>query len=228
MSTPSLSSPPGLSTGSRLVILGDTDEARSTIVVRVKDGLIWISGAVCPGAPGDTVNLVHVVQGDAQYWSRARVELIPPETLALRRTSDWQRRQRRSHVRLSTHGVRMELKRVEEEVAPPPEVTHPMIDVSAGGTSVRTTAEFDVGESVRCSFRLPEVGHFELDARVVRMGKSHKDETPRTVGFEFMAISAGEQAALRRWIYAEEARRHREIRDRSMKKTEPGPEFDSE
>ncbi len=216
MSSPPLSKPPGLSTGSRLVILSEGDEARSTIVVRVKDGLIWISGGVSPGAPGDMVNLVHVVRGDAQYWSRARVELIPPETLALRRTSDWQRRQRRSHVRLSTHGVRMELQRVEEEeAAPPPEVTHPMIDVSAGGTSVRTSAEFDVGESVRCSFRLPEVGQFELDARVVRMGRSQRGVTPRTVGFEFNSISAGEQAALRRWIYAEEARRHRENRERA-------------
>lgn len=225
MSSTPLVKPPGLSTGSRLVILGQENEARSTIVVRVKDGLIWISGGVCPGAPGDLVNLIHVVPGDAQYWARARVELIPPETLALRRTSDWDRRQRRSHVRLSTHGVRLELQRAEDEdESEALEQTHPMIDVSAGGTSVRTSEEFDVGESVRCSFRLPEVGHFELDARVVRMGKSSKGATRRAVGFEFISISPVEQASLRRWIYAEEARRHREARERAEADAKVDPE----
>ena len=172
MSAPTQVRPPGLSTGSRLVILGQADEARSTIVVQVRDGLIWISGGVCPGEPGEMVNLIHVVKGDAQYWARARVELIPPESFALRRTSPWNRRQQRSHVRLSTHGVDMGVHRMEE--SDPFEETHPMIDVSAGGTAVRTTAEFDMGESVRCSFRLPDVGEFELDARVVRMGKTRR------------------------------------------------------
>ena len=219
MSEPSLAQPPGLSTGSRLVILGEANEARSTIVVRVKDGLIWISGGVCPGEPGEMVNVIHVVQGDAQYWSRARVELIPPETLALRRTSPWRRRQQRSHVRLSTHGVHIGVQRSKVDLDP--EETHPMIDVSAGGTSVRTKAEFDVGESVRCSFRLPEVGEFELDARVVRMGRTRRGVTPRTVGFEFSEISPVEQAALRRWIFSEEARRHKESKERLEEEQDP-------
>ena len=87
---------PELSTGSHIVIFGADDEPRSAIVVKVRDGLIWISGSATPGEPDERVSLLYSVPGDAQYWSTARVELVPPETLALRRTGPWSRQQRRA------------------------------------------------------------------------------------------------------------------------------------
>lgn len=218
MSTVAYRCRPPLSTGSRLVVVGEGRELRSAIVVRVKDGLIWISGSANPGHPGERVEIVHVVPDDAQYWSAARVELIPPETLALRRTGPWQRLQRRSQVRLSTHGVDLDVTRIGEFLDSCDALKFPMLDVSASGASGRTRADFGVGDSVRCDFRLPGGDRFEVTARVARIVDDRSGSKLRVIGFEFTGIGIDEQASLRRWIYREEARRYRDRKLREGKK----------
>jgi Tfp pilus assembly protein PilZ len=98
---------------------------------------------------------------------------------------------------------------VEELVDKGEPVKLPMLDVSAGGTSGRTRTDFGVGDAVLCEFSLPGVGNFEVTARVARVIEDRAGSKPSIVGFEFMDIGADEQASLRRWIYREEARRHR-------------------
>lgn len=198
---------PTLSTGSRLLIVGDSDgKPRTTIVVRVSDGLIWISGVDDPGRPGEQVDMLYVVPGDAQYQAPARVELVPPETLALRRIGEWRRSQRRSEVRLTTHGVQLEVEHSAggNESSAIEKLT--MVDVSAGGAAASGVSSLSSGNTVDCGFRLPGRGVFRIGAKVVRVqpkGKGHM------LGFEFVGATAEEQAALRRWIYREESRRHR-------------------
>ncbi len=204
---------PKLSTGSRLVLLGEAgDPLRSAIVVRVSDGLIWISGIEEPGAPGEMVKMVHVVPGDAQYVAPARVELVPPETLVLRRVGSWRRSQRRSHVRLTTYDVALEVERHGRRDQPPEREKLQMVDVSAGGAAGRERSELAPGEIVTCGFHLQGEGSFELQARVVRVDARGAS---RIVGFEFVGADLEEQAALRRWIYREEARRHRDAKRRN-------------
>ncbi len=198
---------PSLSTGTRLVTLGADHVPHTTTVVRVNDGLIWISGGSRPGEPGDTVTLIHVATGDAQYWAPARVELVPPETLALRRIGAWERRQRRAQVRLTTHDVSVDILRIDDLLDARKQECAPMLDVSASGASARTALELEMGEAVQCRFHLPSVGDFELEARVVRVAEA-RGQSRRVVGFEFLDMTPEQQAALRQWIFAEEARRH--------------------
>lgn len=199
---------PELSTGSHIVIFGENDEPRSAIVVQVRDGLIWISGTVSPGEPDERVSLLYSVPGDAQYWSTARVELLPPETLALRRTGPWSRRQRRAHVRLTTHGIDLEVSRFDARRGAESEKL-PMLDVSVGGALGRAAGHYEVDEHVECSFELPEVGLFDLDARVVRTIPGKGSNARNTVAFSFQDVGPMQQSRLRRWIFAEEARRYR-------------------
>jgi len=213
MTLPANLQPPGLSTGSRLLLLGEKTEPRVTIVVRVKDGLIWISGTENPGAPGERVTAVHIVSGDAQYWAPTRVELVPPETLALRRIGPWQRRQRRAHVRLTTHGIDVELLRLEagdETSEARWREGFALLDISAGGALVNAEAGMQAGECLRCRFHLPRAGNFDLLGRVVRVRPAPRSTRRHLLGIEFLEIGLEQQAALRRWIFAEEARRHRE------------------
>ncbi|MCP3985269.1 MAG: PilZ domain-containing protein [bacterium] len=201
---------PTLSTGSRLLLVGESGGAPiSSIVVRVSDGLIWISGVDEPGEPGDTVRMVYVVPGDAQYHAPARVEFIPPETLALRRIGEWRRQQRRAQVRLNTHGIQLKVQRSGEGNEPAKTYKLAMVDISAGGAAARGKAELASGDDVLCTFRLPGREAFHLDARVVRARPSGRGHI---LGFEFIDVSPEEQSGLRRWIYREESRRHHQAK----------------
>ena len=206
---------PTLSTGSRLILVGEADEVpRAAIVVRVGDGLIWISGVDDPGQPGERVRMVYVVQGDAQYQALARVELIPPETLVLRRIGEWRRSQRRTQVRLTTHGVRLDVQRQFADDEQDQNEKLMMLDVSAGGAAGQGVSDLSTGDTVSCGFRLPGRDVFHLEARVVRVRPKGRG---RVVGFEFVDASLEEQAALRCWIYREEARRYRKAKLRGRK-----------
>ncbi|MCP5055628.1 MAG: PilZ domain-containing protein [bacterium] len=199
---------PTLSTGSRLLLIGDSDGVpRATIVVRVSDGLIWISGVDEPGRPGEQLDMLYVVPGDAQYQAPARVELVPPETLALRRIGEWRRSQRRTEVRLTTHGVQLEVERPPEGSESASVEKLKMVDVSAGGAAARGVSSLSSGDDVHCGFQLPGRGVFRIGAKVVRVQPKGRG---RVLGFEFVGATPEEQAALRRWIYREESRRHRQ------------------
>lgn len=203
---------PKLTTGSRLILAGKLDEApRSAIVVRVAGGLIWISCIDDPGEPGERVQMIHVVDGDAQYQAPTRVELVPPETLALRRIGAWQRLQRRMQVRITTYGVQLEVEPLLSEVGPGRIEKLTMIDISAGGAAGQGASALALGQAVICSFALSGSGSFRVRACVSRI-RTHGSN--RLTGFAFLDLSPDEQAALRSWIYREEACRHRESKHR--------------
>jgi len=197
-----------LETGAQLSIRrGDGD--RRVVVVQVKDGLIWISGVSKPGREGERVIIEHLVPGDARYFAAARVEFVPPQTFALRRVGEWERNQRRSDVRISTYGVHLSVNSRDDYDE---ETRIPMVDVSAGGAAGRSADYFEEGDEVLCSFELPGEARFELEAKVVRLGRSSKGSERRLVAFAFRDPLDNQRAALLRWIYREQTRRHREFR----------------
>jgi len=203
-----------LGTGSRLRLRSDAQRSRSeVIVVQVKDGLIWISGVDTPGGAGERVTMEHLVAGDARYFAPARVEFVPPETYALRRIGEWQRHQRRADVRISTHGIELQIRPLEAVWdTPSEEVRIPLLDVSAGGAAARVSSELELGDAVLCSFELPGEKRFDLPARVARVGRPGKHSRRRLIGFEFQRVDDEQRAALLRWIYREQTRRHREMK----------------
>jgi c-di-GMP-binding flagellar brake protein YcgR len=141
------------------------------------------------------------------------VEFVPPETYALRRTGEWTRQQRRADVRVSTHGLDFTVLRSAREGDPEKECL-PVADLSAGGASVRAAGYFEVGEEVRCVFDLPGEQSFDLRARVVRRSESAGSSGRGRVAFQFLGVDHDHHAALLRWVYREQARRHREEKRR--------------
>lgn len=202
---------PVLECGARLVVRGEEPEAdRTAIVVQLKNGLIWISRCETPGEAGERVTIERRVDGDACYQAPARVEFVPPETYALRRIGEWRRRQRRADVRVSTHGLELTVVQRSGEIHPEQERV-PVADLSAGGVSVRLERGLEIGDEVRCVFELPGEQRFDLRARVVRRAGTGRGGR---VAFQFVDVDDEHHSALLRWVYREQARRHREQKAR--------------
>jgi hypothetical protein len=200
---------PVLECGARLIVRRNgLDSDRTAIVVQLKHGLIWISQCERPGDVGERVMIGRRVDGDALYQAPARVEFVPPETYALRRTGEWRRHQRRADVRVSTHGLELTVIR-QTPTGDPERERFPVTDLSAGGVSVRAEDSFDVGDEVYCVLELSGEQRYELRAEVVRCSKSGN-----RVAFRFLDVDHEHHAALLQWVYREQVRRHRVERKR--------------
>jgi hypothetical protein len=202
---------PVLECGARLTVRGDEPGGdRTAIVVQLKHGLIWISRCETPGEAGDRVVIERLIDGDASYQASARVEFLPPETYALRRVGEWRRQQRRADVRVSTYGLELTIIRplAAGESA---QERFSVADLSAGGLSIRAVDCFEAGEEVRCVFELPGERRFDLRARAVRCrGSGDRGR----VAFEFFDVDHEHHSSLLQWVYREQARRHREEKER--------------
>jgi hypothetical protein len=206
---------PALECGTRLTVRGEEPgHDRTAIVVQLSHGLIWISRCGTPGEAGERVVIERLVEGDASYEAAARVEFLPPETYALRRTGAWRRQQRRADVRISTYGLDLTVIR-PLEAGEPAQESFSVADLSAGGLSIRGEDCFEAGEEVRCIFELPGERRFDLRARVVRCGGS--GDRGR-VAFQFCDVDNENHSSLLRWVYREQARRHREEKRRRKKR----------
>jgi hypothetical protein len=202
---------PALECGTRLIVRGpESEEDRTAIVVQLKNGLIWISRFETPGEAGERVVIERPIDGDACYAAPARVEFVPPETYALRRVGEWQRRQRRADVRVSTKGLDLTVIRPDGDSQPDGEKV-PVADISAGGVCVGSVAGLEAGDEVRCIFELPGEQRFDLRARVVRRGGTGQSGR---VAFQFLDVDDEHHSALLRWVYREQARRHRDRKNR--------------
>ncbi len=175
--------------------------------MRVKYGLIWISGASRPGEPDELVEMEYAVEEDANYRALARVVFVQPESYALRRVAPWERVQRRADVRVRAQGIPLEL-------AIPPELSDKasltLVDLSAGGLSAAGGAPLALGDTVQCQFELPGVGRFQLQGNVVRLAKGSRRPV---VAIQFEGLDYDQRADLMRWVFQEQLRRHRVVEE---------------
>ena len=194
-----------LQTGDHLLVRGSS--TREVIVVRVKYGLIWISGSSRPGEPDELVEMEYAVEEDATYRALARVVFVQPESYALRRVVSWERVQRRADVRVRAQGIPLEL-------AIPPELSDKasltLVDLSAGGLSAAGGAPLELGDTVQCQFELPGVGRFSLQGHVVRLAKGSRRPV---VAIQFEGLDYDQRAELMRWVFQEQLRRHRVVEE---------------
>ena len=198
--------------GTQLLLRRDDEDQRDVVVVQVKYGLIWISRTAEPGEDGERVLVEHAVPGDGLYVAPARVENVLPGTYALRRVGDWERKQRREHVRIRTSGIEAELVRTETPGTSDLEATRATVeDLSAGGLQARTDANIQVGEQLVCSFALSDGRSFEVPAKVVRARSSRTGSSVR-LGLEFVEMSESVRSELLGWVLQEHTQRHRRIR----------------
>lgn len=200
-----------LDTGDRLhLVTDDGSDAGRVTVVRVRDGLIWVSGAAAPGEDGARIMLERRISGDAAYRAAARVERIPPESWALRRTGDWERVQRRNDVRVATRGIDLELAWSDISEA---FLRSPMSDLSAGGAALKTeddaVGELAAGKQVHCRFTVPGVGAFAALAQIIRVEPAPGSSNAARVALRFLDLDPDFEGELRRWVLHVQARQAR-------------------
>lgn len=197
-----------LATGQDLYLVTEftPHEVRHVTVAQVRHGLIWVSGLEKPES-GERVFMECRLRNDAIYRALGRVEFVPPQSWALRRIGEWERVQRREHVRVAPRGLDMELTHDEDDTGI---ASFPVLDLSCGGARLRTTGvaaeDLTPGTLVRCRFDLPDAGWFELRAQVIRAQPPESDEKPGSAALRFLDLSSDVESELTRWVLREQAR----------------------
>ncbi len=207
-------SQPALRPGAELAVRCD---ARVAVlgVERVTDGLVWVGATALELKAGEVLELEIPIAGDARYRSKARVAIATQEHFGLRLTGDWDRHQGRHYVRVSTHGVHVNLVPVEPEKGESLDKL-PMIDLSAGGMRVAERQGLDLEHVVLCEVELGGEPPLELLARVVRVETTDDSERRRRlVALEFLNVDDEQRSRLIAWVNRQQERRLCELRSRS-------------
>ncbi len=187
-------------------------------VDRFENGCVWVKGSSGSLEEGDAILLEYKIEDDGRYIAQGAVEERLPDSTFISYHGEWQRVQDRSFVRISTHGLEVRVPRErpgEGDDAPPRPPTRDsfeVLDVSAGGIRFESRDTFEVGEECVCHFELPGQSCYVLPARVVRCAPKADSRLWHEVAVEFIELDEGHRSELLRWIYQEQAKRHRNIR----------------
>lgn len=178
-------------------------------VASVRHGLIWVSGSEPLGSSGERVLMECRVLDDAVYRARGKVEFVPPESWALRRIGEWERRQRREWVRVAIW------QRIDVEISDAADEkgvgAFPMLDLGVGGMRVAVSGAageaLAPGSQVQCVFELPDAGAFDLRAQVLRADPPVKADGEQSIALRFVGVDADVEVGLSRWVQYEKMRR---------------------
>lgn len=215
-----------LETGS-LVIVHPRDSDRGLPLVfevdQVADGLHWFLGKIDGIERGQPLLVESPVANDARYVNQATVAAASEQTFALQFEPNWERVQQRAFVRVSARGVRLRIVRVSAVPATPEgadspadewvltDSSHDLLDISAGGLRFETDDDYEPEEEVICHFELPGSLCYVLPGRIVRPYTTDTLVAAKPgVAVEFVGLDEINRSLLLRWIYGEQARRHRE------------------
>lgn len=184
---------------------------RTVTVARVKHGLIWVGGFEQHGDPGERIVMECRLPEDAVYRAQGKVEFVPPESWALRRVGEWERMQRREHLRVAIwRHVDIELTKDADDTGIG---SFPLLDLSIGGARIATKGpaadELERGALVRCRFTLRDAGEFELRAQVVRADPPAAPGKIGSAAIRFLDLDINTEAELARWVQHEQMRRGR-------------------
>lgn len=197
--------------GERIHLLSeDGRECGSASILRMRKDLLWLNRAEPPGADGDPILIERRIDNDAVYRVPARIEILSPESWAVRMTGDWRRVQRRQDVRVATRGIHLELSSSPEDAA---FLCSPMLDLSASGTALRSEPEAAAGlaegSRVHCRFTVPGVGTFDVSAQVIRVQSSERTPGASRIALRFVDLEPGIEVEIRRWVLHVQARQAR-------------------
>lgn len=220
---------PELAQGERIRIQGRSFEVDATVCASADDELEVRLKEGTGLAAGDTVSILRMVSEDARYRSLAEVDAATSGRVQLNRLDAWRRVQERDDVRVTTHGIPIEVTRTSDAGTAAPrsrsvarlrrlqrnlEGRHRvpiLVDLSAGGARFETSESHDPDELLELGFELPEASPVRLEARVVRVEDA---DDPRRlahrVAVTFEDLDDDVRARILTWVFAEQARRFRE------------------
>ncbi len=225
---------PELAQGERIRIQGRSFDVDATVCASGDEELEVVLKDGIGIAAGDTVSILRMVSEDARYRSLAEVDATSSDRVQLNRLDAWKRVQERDDVRVTTHGIRVEVVRKSGADGAAPrsrsaarlrrlqrnlEGRHrvpTLVDLSAGGARFETSDSHDPDERLELGFELPEAAPVRVGARVVRVEDA---DDPRRlahrVAVTFEDLDEDVRTRILTWVFAEQARRFRERHGRS-------------
>ncbi|MCP5039435.1 MAG: hypothetical protein GY944_00310 [bacterium] len=222
MKHPKAETLPPLRSGSRLHLHRGGRVRKNPLAVTVdhfQDGQIQIKGASGSLAEGEVVLVEFRIDDDARYLTRGEIEARQPDRTSIVCDDEWRRVQDRSFVRISTHGLQVDVHpsttaSVPDEdedgnLQPNTSGRFAMLDVSAGGIRFESREPFPVDQQFVFHFELPGQACYVLPADVVRSVHRPGSTLWYQVAVEFVGLDEAHRSQLLQWIYHEQARRHR-------------------
>ncbi len=211
---------PQLSDGSRIHLhRGRQVEERpvAATIDRFENGCVWVKGSSGSLCEGDSILLEYKIEDDGRYVANGSVEERRPDSTFISHDGQWRRVQDRSFVRISTHGLEVQVPRpLAAPAADQAEAEEQrgkqrfeVLDVSAGGIRFESRNNFEIGEECICHFELPGQSCYVLPSRVVRCKPKASSKLWQEVAPEFRGLDEEHRSELLRWIYQEQAKRHR-------------------
>ncbi len=175
---------------------------------------------------GGAVVLEYMIGEDCRYLAQGKIEARSADRTVISWDGEWRRVQGRCFVRISTHGIEVEVKQPvrpaeSQDAAADPRPSEDgtccfeMLDISAGGLRFETPRPFEFDAEFVCHFELPGQSRYELPAKVVRSQRKPGYSDRYRVAVEFIDRSEGLRSKLLQWIYHEQVRRHRTTRPAS-------------
>ncbi|MDP6979761.1 MAG: PilZ domain-containing protein [Myxococcota bacterium] len=214
---------PQLADGSRIQIHRGhhvEEHPLTTTIDRFENGCVWVKGSSGSLCEGDAILLEYKIKDDGRYIANGAVEERRPDSTFISHDGQWCRVQDRSFVRISTHGLEVRVPRPDAAPTTEPVGAEPAkeergrlrfeaLDVSAGGIRFESRDTFEIGEECVCHFELPGQSCYVLPARVVRCKPKAGSRYWHEVAVEFVGLDEEHRSEFLRWIYQEQAKRHR-------------------
>jgi hypothetical protein len=181
---------------------------------------------------GERLQLSCTIPDDARYTVTVEVLETGRGRSRVRLASAWRRVQLRDFVRVAVYGVEVEVVREDpsaEEASSEKArrlqriqqglegaVRKPrLVDVSAGGLRFESNASYREGEKVTVGFHLPHSGAVEARGEIVRAVEADGDHRLQNqYGVRFCDVPEATQVRIMTWVFAEQARRFREVKAR--------------
>lgn len=212
---------PDLSDGTRIHLhrgRKPVDQPIAATIDRFANGCIWVKGSSGSLSEGDSILLEYKIEDDGRYVTEGEVEERLPDSTFIKYNGEWKRIQDRSYVRISTHGLELRVPRMRPASRKPDaplercDERFDILDVSAGGLRFESRETFEIGEECVCSFELPGQSCYVIPGQVVRCIPKPGSRIWHEVAMEFQGLDESHRSELLRWIYQEQARRHRNAR----------------
>jgi c-di-GMP-binding flagellar brake protein YcgR len=178
----------------------------------VERSRIWIAAPDLSLEVGEEVLIEHSVVRDARYQATLRVGSQVKQSFSLELPGQWNRIQERASVRVMTdrfpvQGIWPDHRRARVDLT--------MLDLGIGGMRVETSETLEAGDSLDFRFRLPDCPIlFTVSARVARvLEKELRSGGRLQVGLRFEKLEYPIEAALTRWIFDAQVKRHHTRKD---------------
>jgi len=214
--------------GDAVLLKREGGQTLHAVVTGVDDGLIDVV-VRAEVHEGELRQMSCTVPDDARYIASVEVVETGRGRSRVRLAGAWRRVQLREFVRVAIYGVEIDvthedpaadeapceqtrrLQRIQEGLEGTARKPR-LVDLSAGGLRFESNRRYAEGEKVSVGFHLPHAGAVEARGEIVRAVEADGDQRLQNqYGVRFSDVPESTRVRIMTWVFAEQARRFREL-----------------